>query len=302
MAAQLFPFTCSMNWSYLLTYQLFRLATDHGFPPPMSLVAGRLPIVKSHLQSHFSDEFWARCELQQHSMRVFTTLHGVHSSSQMQLSLLGLLERDLDLLGADIKTRVSQRYHIDFLAARLRLCSIPSLTSSSKELGKTTNTQEWATWYRGFHAAIQLTTIYTSLRSCFLQPPTDELVPHELQKREAETVHYPKHFFRVLCIAGMYLAKFLAVGRDIQPHERTLARNKIKEVYEFFLAWSKEELDEPFRTARMIRLLSRHAEDKVSSEYFTNDSGDPSATVVNDSLRIARKIRERTAATPAITG
>ncbi|PNP42357.1 hypothetical protein TGAMA5MH_06039 [Trichoderma gamsii] len=99
----------------------------------------------------------------------------------------------------------------------------------------------------------------------------------------------------------MYLAKFLAVGRDIQPHERTLARNKIKEVYETFLAWSKEELDEPFRTARMIRLLSRHAEDKVSSEYFTNDSGDPSATVVDDSLRIARKIRERTAPTPAIT-
>lgn len=268
----------------------------------MSLVAGRLPIVKSHLQSHFSDEFWARCELQQHSMRVFTTLLGVHSSSQVQLSLLGLLERDLDLLGADIKTRVSQRYHIDFLAARLRLCSIPSLTSSSKELGKTTNTQEWATWYRGFHAAIQLTTIYTSLRSCFPQPPTDELGSHELQKREVETAHYPKHFFRVLCIAGMYLAKFLAVGRDIQPNERTLARNKIKEVYETFLAWSKEELDEPFRTARMIRLLSRHAEDKVSSEYFSNDSGDPSATVVDDSLRIARKIRERTAATPANTG
>lgn len=268
----------------------------------MSLVAGRLPIVKSHIQSHFSDEFWARCELQQHSIRVFTTLYGTYSSNQLQISLLGLLERDLDSLGVDIKTRVSQRYHIDFLAARLRLCSIPSLMSSSKEVGKASNTQEWAAWYRGFHAAIQLITIYTSLRSCFPQPPADELLSHELQKREADTAHYPKHFFRVLCISGMYLAKFLAVGRDIQPQERTLARNKIKEVYESFLAWSKEELDEPFRTARMIRLLSRHAEDKISSEYFSNDSEDPSATIVDDSLRIARKIRERTAATPATTG
>jgi hypothetical protein len=267
----------------------------------MTLVAGRLAAVKSHIQSHFSDEFWARCELQQHSVRVFTTLREVSSSGQLQISLLSLLERDLDSLGADIKTRVSQRYHIDFLAARLRLCSIPSLTSSSKEIGKAADTQEWATWYRGFHAAIQLVTVYTSLHSGFTQL-ADGLLQNELQKCETETIHYPKRLFRTLCIAGMYLAKFLAVGRDVQPHERTLARNKIKEVYEGFLALSKEELDEHFRTARMIRLLSRHAEDKISSEFFSNDSGDPSATVVDDSLRIAKRIRERTAATPATTG
>ncbi|UKZ86520.1 uncharacterized protein TrAFT101_002345 [Trichoderma asperellum] len=276
------------------------LATDYGFPPPMSLVTGRLPIVKSYTQSHFSDEFWARCELQQHSIRVFTTLYDNSSTKQLQMSLVGLLERDLDSLGANIKTRVSQRYHIDFLAAKLRLCSIPSLTLISKEV-ETSNTQEWAAWYRGFHVAIQLTTIYTSLRSCYPQRPAEELLSHELQVHGAETVHYPKHFFRVLCISGMYLAKFLAVGCDTQPQERTLARNKIKEVYENFLAWSKEELDEPFRTARMIGLLSRHAEDKISSEYFSNDSGDPSATIVDDSLRIAKKIRERTAATQADT-
>lgn len=268
----------------------------------MSLVAGRLPIVKSHTQSQFSDEFWARCELQQHSIRVFTTLYGISSSNQLQISLLGLLERDLDSLGANIKTHVSQRHHINFLAAKLRLCSIPSLTSSSREVEKTSNTQEWAAWYRGFQAAIQLTTIYTSLRSCYPRPPVDELLSHDLQERGTEIVHYPKHLFRVLCISGMYLAKFIAVGRDIQPQERTLARNKIKEVYETFLTWSNEELDEPFRTARMIRLLSRHAEDTISSKYFSNDGGDPSATIVDDSLRIARKIRDRTVAAPATAG
>ncbi|UKZ82847.1 hypothetical protein TrVFT333_010646 [Trichoderma virens FT-333] len=92
------------------------------------------------------------------------------------------------------------------------------------------------------------------------------------------------------------------MGQDLEPQERILARNQIKEVYETFLAWSTEELDEPFRTARMIRLLSRHAEDKISSAYFSDSSGDPSTTIVDDGLKIARKIRERTAAIPSTLG
>ncbi|KAK4064174.1 uncharacterized protein Triagg1_9153 [Trichoderma aggressivum f. europaeum] len=96
----------------------------------------------------------------------------------------------------------------------------------------------------------------------------------------------------------MYLTKFLAMDQDIEPQDRTLARNKIKEVYETFLSWSNEELDEPFRTARMIGLLSRHAEDKISSAYFGDTSGDPSPTIVDDGVKIASKIRERIAVMP----
>ncbi|EHK21707.1 uncharacterized protein TRIVIDRAFT_222824 [Trichoderma virens Gv29-8] len=277
------------------------LATDHGFPPPMSSAAGRLPGIKSYMQPYFSDEFWARCELQEYSIRVSTILSGI-SPSQLQMSLLGLLERDLDSLGARVQNPLPQRYHIDFLAAKLRLCAIPLLALKSRETEKSSNTQERAAWYRGFHAAVQLTSIYSSLLTPNTPSLADESSSHGIRKVGGVTVYYPKHLSRVLCIAGMYLTKFLAMGQDLEPQERILARNQIKEVYETFLAWSTEELDEPFRTARMIRLLSRHAEDKISSAYFSDSSGDPSATIVDDGLKIARKIRERTAAIPSTLG
>lgn len=292
--------TCETR-SRLLTHLLLRLAADHGFPPPMSSVAGRLPGIKSHMQSYFSDEFWARCELQEYSIQVSAILFGI-SPSQLQMSLLGLLERDLDSLGARVQNPLPQRYHIDFLAAKLRLCAIPLLAFRSREMERSSNTEERAAWYRGFHAAVQLTGIYSSFRPQNTPPLTDESSSHGIRKLGGVAVYYPKHFFRVLCIAGMYLTKLLAIDQDLQPQERILARNKIKEVYETFLAWSNEELDEPFRTARMIRLLSRHAEDKISSAYFSDNSGDPSATIVDDSLKIARTIREHTAAIPSTLG
>lgn len=274
------------------------LATDHGFPPPMTSVAGRFPNIKSHMQQYFSDDFWARCELQEYSIRVSTMLSGI-SPSQLQTSLLGLLERDLDSLGARVQNPLPQRYQIDFLAAKLRLCAIPLLALKSREMERSSSTQERAAWYRGFHAAVQLTTIYSSLRPDNTPPLTDESSSDGIRKLERATVYYPKHLFRVLCIAGMYLTKFLAMDQDIEPQDRTLARNKIKEVYETFLSWSTEELDEPFRTARMIGLLSRHAEDKISSAYFSDTSGDPSPTIVDDGVKIASKIRERIAVVPS---
>ncbi|KAH0531286.1 hypothetical protein TsFJ059_000140 [Trichoderma semiorbis] len=274
------------------------LATDHGFPPPMTSVAGRLPSIKPHMQQYFSHEFWARCELQEYSIRVSTMMSGI-SPSQLQMSLLNLLERDLDSLGARVQNPLSQRYQIDFLAARLRLCAIPLLALKSREMERRSSTQERAVWYRGFHAAVQLASIYSSLRPHDTPPLTDESSSHGIRKLERATVYYPKHLFRVLCIAGMYLTKFLAMAQDIEPQERTLARNKIKEVYETFLSWSTEELDEPFRTARMIGLLSRHAEDKISSAYFSDTSGDPSPTIVDDGVKIASKIRECIAVVPS---
>ncbi|PKK51456.1 hypothetical protein CI102_4672 [Trichoderma harzianum] len=253
------------------------LATDHGFPPPMTSVAGRLPIIRLHMQQYFSDEFWARCELQEYSIRVSTMMSGT-SPSQLQMSLLGLLERDLDSLGARIPNPLSQRYQIDFLAAKLRLCAVPLLALKSREMERRSSSQERAVWYRGFHAAVQLASIYSSLRP-HDTPPTDESSSHGIRKLERATVYYPKHLFRVLCIAGMYLTKFLAMAQDIEPQERTLARNKIKEV--------------------MIGLLSRHAEDKISSAYFSDTSGDPSPTIVDDGVKIASKIRECIAVNPS---
>ncbi|KAL7916670.1 hypothetical protein GGI35DRAFT_433784 [Trichoderma velutinum] len=277
------------------------LATDHGFPPPMTSVAGRLPGIKSHTRHYFSDEFWARCELQEYSIRVSAILFGI-SSNPMQMSLLGLLERDLDSLGATVQNPMPQRYQIDFLAAKLRLCAMPLLALKSREMERSSNTQEKAAWYRGFHAAVQLSSIYASLRPHDTSPSTDGSSSHGIRKLEGVTVYYPKHLFRVLCIAGMYLCKVLAMVQDLESQERILARNKIKEVYETFLSWSKEERDEPFRTARMIGLLSRHAEDKISSAYFSDTNADPSATIVDDGLKIAHKIRERTAALPSTLG
>lgn len=283
----------------VLTCFLLRLATDHGFPPPMTSVAARLLSIKSHMQQHFSHDFWARCELQEYSIRVSTMMSGI-SPSQLQMSLLSLLERDLDSLGAKTPDPLSQRYQIDFLAAKLRLCAIPLLALKSREMERRSSTQERAVWYRGFHAAVQLASIYSSLRPHDTPPLADESSSHGIRKLERATVYYPKHLFRVLCIAGMYLTKFLAMAQDIDPQERTLARNKIKEVYETFLSWSNEELDEPFRTARMIGLLSRHAEDKISSAYFSDTSGDPSPTIVDDGVKIASKIRECIAVNPSI--
>ncbi|KAM0248016.1 hypothetical protein ACHAQJ_009621 [Trichoderma viride] len=273
------------------------LATDYGLPPPMTFVAGQLSGIKQYTQTYFSNEFWARCELQQYSIQASASLQGI-TPSQLHTSLLGLLEKDLDSLGGRISSPLPLRFQINLLAAKLRLCAIPLLTLRFREEKTGLNTQTKAVWYKGFHAALQLVSIYSGSQRHNSLFEVDVPASQEVLNSEAITVHYPKHFFCVLSIAGMYLVKFLAVENDLQPEERMLARNKIKEVYETFIAFSSEEMDEHFRTARMIRLLSRHAEDKMSSAYFNDASGDPSTTIIDDSLRIAKKIRERTAVVP----
>jgi hypothetical protein len=261
----------------------------------MSFVAGQLPGIKQYAQTYFSNEFWSRCELQQYSIQASASLQGI-TPSLLHTSLLGLLEKDLDSLGDRILSPFHLRVQINFLAAKLRLCAIPLLTLRFREEKTGPNTQTKAIWYKGFHAALQIASIYSDFRHHNSSLLANIPAPQEIQNSEVITVHYPKHFFCVLSVAGMYLVKFLAIETDLQPEERILARNKIKEVYETFIALSSEEMDEHFRTARMIRLLSRHAEDKTSSAYFSDVSGDLNTTIIEDSLRIAKKIRERTAA------
>ena len=210
------------------------------------------------------------------------------SSSEHQLSLIGLLVRDLKALASRLPSTVANQ--IDLLAGELRLYSLPLLSRSITGSNKASNPLSTAMWYKGFRVALQLVEVFSGSvqqgRLTSLATPRDS----PTVGRDIITAFFPKHYFRVLVMAGMYLLNLLIVDREIAEQDEVMARSRIREVYEALRYWSQQDIDECDRAARMIELLLRHVEDlRLCAQ--SDEETDNSRGIIAHGMKIARKIR-----------
>ncbi|GAD96987.1 conserved hypothetical protein [Paecilomyces variotii No. 5] len=261
------------------------LSADRALPPPMGSVSTMVTGICERLRGDISEETLFQIDIAGYSARAAAVLN-THSSCSLQNSLTSLLEHELDVLETRMPQCVSVPSQVDLLAARTRLYALPLLSQTSrKPETQHPDPLEKAIWYKGLHVAIRLANIFADSA----QPGTSRS-NGELPDRV--TPYYPKHYFRVLVMAGMYFINFLAIDRDIPTHERTLARVHIEKVKKTLLHWSHHEMDEEARVARMIELLSRHVEVQDPSQQLDEEpQAKPPTSVITNGMKMAGKFR-----------
>jgi hypothetical protein len=176
----------------------------------------------------------------------------------------------LDILSAKLRVYAAQAAHS--LSHHRR--SVESPEASTKDV-----------WYKGFHVALQIAHLATEPEQGGGLTPADDAQAERL------TLFYPKHYFQKVVVATVYLITFIAIVRDIPARDKTLARNRIKQVFESFMAKSTADYDEPARTAMVFELLSRYAEDEAAVPFFLEVAADSSPAALHNAVKVVAKIR-----------
>lgn len=218
----------------------------------MNMVADLETVARRRIERYLPKDFGAQLEIQRHAIQSATIL-GNRTSYPLQSSLVDVLEHGLDALGDRLMNSSAVPLQVDFLAAKLRLCAIPLFSVCHSEQNEM-RTLSRAMWYKGFHAASQIANIFSA------STKNNENIPMDESGGEVDTLttFFPKHYFRVFVMAGMYLLKIIAVDDHMSSQDKVLARNRVREVYEGLIAWSRKERDEFARAARVIELLSTY--------------------------------------------
>ena len=165
---------------------------------------------------------------------------------------------------------------------------------------RSTNALSMAFWYKGFHVAIQIVDIFSASAGQGHPELTDVSEDASSLLRDKITVYYPKHYFRVLVMAGMYLLNLLISDRDISEQDERLARSHINQVYEGLRHWSQQDIDEADRAARMIELLFRHVDDlRLCAQSDDETDNKENDSIIAHGMKIARKIRTELQASAA---
>ncbi|KAJ8103699.1 hypothetical protein POJ06DRAFT_293524 [Lipomyces tetrasporus] len=263
-----------------------------ALPPPMGMVAQIMPKIRHAVQSSLPREFSALLDIQEYTTRAATLLNNP-SAIPAQGSLIELLERDLASIEARMPDQGHPKIQLGCLAARLRLYALPVLSQLSLNGQKRKSSSMLKALYMGFHTAIEITNIFgdSSIVSEDMSPISTE---------QTMDVYFPKHYFKIFIMAGMYFINILAIDSEISAEDKSLARNYIKKVYETLVSWSREPRDEAARGARVIDLLSRHVQaSDLSSELQESAHPTPPISIITSGMRMARRLRNKLCSSPS---
>ncbi|CAI7650248.1 unnamed protein product [Penicillium manginii] len=266
---------------------ILRISAALALPPPMGMVSQSMPKIRHAVRSSLPSDFSALLDIQDYATRVAALLNNP-SATQAQRSFIELLERDLAAIEARMPDKPHPKIRIGCLAARLRLYALPLLSqlSSDGQKRKAIGMSK-AFWYMGFHSAIEITNIFGHSEYKFADMSTSST-------EQRVDVFFPKYYFQILIMAGMYLINILAVDNEMSAEDKNLARNHIKKVYETLMSWSREPRDEAVRVARVIDLLSRHVQTSdMSSELRPNAHITPPASMITSGMWMAGQLRSK---------
>ncbi|KAJ5260499.1 hypothetical protein N7478_012104 [Penicillium angulare] len=257
-----------------------------ALPPPMEMVSQCMPKIRHAVQSSLPKEFSTLLDIQEFATRAATLLNNPPAASA-QRSLIELLERDLASIEARMPGQIHPKIKLGCLAARLRLYTLPLLSQLSLDpQNRKTGSMSKATWYMGFHTAIEIANIFGHSSNVSADIPANSTEPID--------VFFPKYYFQILIMAGMYLINVVAIDKEMSAEDKSLARNHIKKVYETLLCWSREPRDEAARVARVIDLLSRHVQGSdMSSEIQPTANTTPPTSMITSGMWMAGRLRSK---------
>ncbi|CAM1506000.1 Fc.00g116370.m01.CDS01 [Cosmosporella sp. VM-42] len=266
-----------------------RLSADLGLSPPMASVAHMETRILRQVQDQLPKDFLDELELQRYSVRVAAVLSN-SSSYSLQTTFVDLLEHDLGAVEDNMRP-LALTTEVDLLAAKLRLYALPLLTSKTYRLTNQEHASSRVAWYKGLHVAVQLANIFTD--SSRDQGPrcSASLRIHDPCEPLTTTFH-PKHYFCVLVMTGMYLLKLVAVDDEISARDKTLACTWIKRVHTTLIRWSQHDRDEKDRAAKMIEIISDHADDRSFAQRDLEQQVDTIPSIIDDGKETARLIRQ----------
>lgn len=253
----------------------------------MGSVAHLMPGIRNRIRSSLPDKFVAQLDIQAYSIRAISVLNS-QTSHLTQGTFIELLQSDLDAVEARMPSPISPILQVGILAARLRLCSLPLLSRTSpRAIEGYSDTVSKAFWYKGFHMAIQLTTVFADV----VQPDRMNEVYTAYERINAFS---PKHYFQDFVMAGMYFINLLIIDKKISAADKLLAQNHIKKVYETLMAQSNEDRDEASRAAKAIDFLSRHVEVQSASLDLQESTTEKwPLNIINSGMRIAGQVRSK---------
>lgn len=253
----------------------------------MGSVAHLMPPIRNRIKISLPDEFLARLEIQAYSTRAASMLNS-QASHPAQRSFIEILDSDLDATEARMPCPISRSLQVGFLAARLRLYSVPLLFRASPRVSENnSDIFSKAIWYKGFHIAIQLATAFEE----WIRPGRRDGVE---STDESVKVHFPKYYFHALVTAGMYFINLLVIDTNISTPDKLLARNHIKKVFEMLMAQSTEDRDEASRAAEAIDFLSRHIESQSASlDLRESMDGKRPFNVIGSGMKMAGHARNK---------
>lgn len=266
---------------------IFRLSAALALPPPMGMVSHSMPKIRSAVRSSLPREFFSLLDIQEYTTRAATLLNNP-SASMAQRSLIDHLERDLASIEARMPEKPNSKIRLGCLAARLRLHTLPILSQFSSGAQKQkANSMCKALWYIGFHTAIEIANILGHSSNVSANIPASST-------EQTIDVFFPKYYFQILIMAGMYLINILAIDEEISAEDKNLARNHIKKVYETLVGWSREPRDEAARVARVIDLLSRHVQGSdLSSDIQLPANVTPPTSMITSGMWMAGRLRSK---------
>jgi ferric iron reductase protein FhuF len=274
--------TFASQWQLLRVINCeLSLATDLGLAPPIRLSG----LLEYPLAKVLSRQFLAQLDIQRYAARSASILGG-DSPSLIRRSLIRLLEKDLDTLSERMPHPAPLALQVDLLGAKLRLYAAP-LMNKGKSESEESYILSKALMLHGFHVASQLSALIAD----FSAQRRGQNKEHGEDSNRI-TVLFPKHYFRVIVMAAMYLLTFLGLQHDISQEDKVLARNSIKHIYDTLMGWSQSERDEFHRSANVISLLSQYVESEESSTLFSETEANPSSSIVENTMRIVWKIRQ----------
>ncbi|CAI7657420.1 unnamed protein product [Penicillium pancosmium] len=262
------------------------LSAALALPPPMGMVSQSMPKIRHAVHSSLPRDFLTLLDIQEFATRAAMLLSN-QSAGSAQRSLIELLERDLASIEARTADQIHPKIKLGCLAARLRLYTLPILSQLSLEAQKRkTNSMSKAIWYIGFHTAIEIANIFGHSSNVGADIPANSTEPID--------VFFPKYYFQILIMAGMYLINVLAIDKEMSVEDKNLARNHIKEVYETLVNWSRQPRDEAARVARVIDLLSRHIQvSDLSSDIQPTANATPPTSMITSGMWMAGRLRSK---------
>lgn len=265
---------------------ILRLSAALALQPPMGMVSQSMPKIRHAIQSSLPKEFLTLLDIQEFTTRAATLLNNP-SATSAQRSLIELLERDLASIEARIPDQIHPKIKLGCLAARLRLYTLPLLSQMSLDgQNQKTSSISKAIWYMGFHTAIEIANIFGHSSNVSANMSASSTEPID--------VFFPKYYFQILIMAGMYLINVLAIDKEMSAEDKSLARNHIKKVYETLVSWSREPRDEAGRVARVIDLLSRHVQrSDLSSEIQPTANATPPTSIITSGMWMAGRLRSK---------
>ena len=254
---------------------------------PMGGLAHIESSIRRMVMADLPKDFLVLLDIQRYTTRAASITDKV-SFAVAQTSLIELLERDLFVIEEGPHDQVPLTVRLQFLSSRLHLYSSPFFFKQSDSTSDGDEVIMQSFLYKGVDVAKDLIGRITENIHVSSSTTSGRMVGSESEGVSNMMAFFPKHYFRMAVMAGIFLLRVMTEDKNMSANDRALARSSIKRLHSTIMSLSQDHLDEWHRTASVLEILSIRTEDFPASHPDRNRSF---RTIIEDGVAAAKTIR-----------